>query len=310
MRVSSASTTHVVRGIGFAFVLVAGLTACSAQQQLVADPPAIEPAYPAYEPPNPDDSSAPVPSPSAIPSAAPSASPTATTVPTLRPTTAAPEPSPVVLDPAPTATAPAPVAPSPVVPVVPSAPATITPTAPATPAPTLPPAPVVLTTAPWSAQCNQGLTIPATSGQVSLAATGPRELASGELWLGDSTAVSNLTSTAAAERFFTSTIVLRDGVVVALSPGGTASGPQIALAAGEKLAVPAQHDLQGECGLATTSPDGRDEFTAADADTALNTAAIKPLPPGEYTLVVVLHLDRDGEQRLLAASAPVALTIT
>lgn len=128
------------------------------------------------------------------------------------------------------------------------------------------------------------------------------------MWLGDATATSHLATTAAAEQFFTSTIVLRDGVVVALSPGGSGGGPEIALAAGATLAVPAQHDLQGECGLATDAPTGADGTATAQATAAA--AAIKPLPPGEYTLVVALHLYRDGELRILAASPPVALTIT
>ena len=48
-----------------------------------------------------------------------------------------------------------------------------------------------------------------------------------------------------------------------------------------------------------------------EAITGTSTAsAIKPLPAGDYTLVVVLHLNRDGEQRILAAAPPVALTVT
>ena len=124
-------------------------------------------------------------------------------------------------------------------------------------------------------------------------------------------ATSHLATTAAPEQFFTSTIVLHDGLVVALSPGGSGGGPAIALAAGPPLAVPAQHDLQGECGLATTAPTSSDGTATAEATPAESTAsAIKPLPAEDYTLVVVLHLNRDGEQRILAAAPPVALTVT
>lgn len=87
MRLSPSSTPFKTRGLALILVAAAGLTACSTQQQLAADPPAVEPAYPAYEPPVVESSSPPPPSESPSPSALSKPTPTATPKPTAaRPT--------------------------------------------------------------------------------------------------------------------------------------------------------------------------------------------------------------------------------
>ncbi|WP_135848731.1 hypothetical protein [Serinibacter arcticus] len=315
------------------------LAGCTSEQTLAPDPAGAEPGYPQYTPPatSPDGvSPGGTPDPvetsdePEVPGGSPPATPTAEPTPTptvdpsaTPPPSAAPEPTA-----APTS------APSTPVPTTPPTSASPTTPAPTTPTPTTPAA-VVLQTQTWQPPCGATLTAPPDVNQLSVAVS-LQAITNGELRT-EAVLTNGAEAPIAAEHYAASVTIARSGTVVSTWVEGQDVGPAIALAARGTLVVPVDHDLKETCpaagGVRSPGPPSATSTSAAsisagtssvappppteddlvlNPEPAVGAGQLGPLPAGDYTAVVAIHLVRDGAigTSVVATSGVVPLTVS
>ncbi|GMA32567.1 hypothetical protein [Litorihabitans aurantiacus] len=369
-----------VRALALATAVTIVLAGCTSEQILPTDPAGAEPGYPQYTPPatepgtsSPEggstetsDGAAPTgpdgldtiapPSPSPSPSPTPSSpdgGPTAQPEPSPTATETSAEPAPPPTS-APSSPAPSPTAsPRPTTPPPSSSPTT----------PPPPPAQTTLITQQWQPQCGATLAAPARRNDLTVNVTLPA-VTEGSTLMTEATVRNNGGAAIVAERYVTSVVVARDGVVVAVSAEG-ADAPEnaISIAAGSTQLLPSVfHDLIESCatpgtaspepprsegsGVASSGRTGVDDSAGA-VSTSVPASTVAPpegtpappsesvtppgapapppgrpdptpaptpgpLPAGQYTAVVAVHVLRDGGlgSAVVASSGIVPLTIT